>query len=78
MFERLRRLIASPETKASRPGRVIALQGAGRPRWTPRDYAALACAAPWERVTRAPFVTVNKKRAATGYGAVEGGDAFAG
>jgi HK97 family phage portal protein len=36
------------------------------------DRAAL-----WERVTKAPFLTVNEKRAATGYGAVAGGDAFA-
>jgi len=36
-----------------------------------QDRAAL-----WERVTRAPFLTVNEKRAATGYGAVEGGDVF--
>ncbi|MFA6266561.1 MAG: phage portal protein [Pseudolabrys sp.] len=28
----------------------------------------------WERVTKAPFLTVNEKRAATGYGAVAGGD----
>jgi HK97 family phage portal protein len=35
------------------------------------DRAAL-----WERVTKAPFLTVNEKRAATGYGAVESGDAF--
>jgi HK97 family phage portal protein len=35
------------------------------------DRAAL-----WERVTRAPFLTVNEKRAAVGYGAVEGGDVF--
>jgi len=35
------------------------------------DRAAL-----WERVTKAPFLTVNEKRLATGYGAVEGGDAF--
>jgi len=42
MFERLRKLVAPAETKASRTGRLIALQGAGRPRWTPRDYAALA------------------------------------
>lgn len=35
------------------------------------DRAAL-----WERVTRAPFLTVNEKRAATGYGAVAGGDVF--
>jgi HK97 family phage portal protein len=33
------------------------------------DRAAL-----WERVTKAPFLTVNEKRAATGYGAVAGGD----
>ena len=33
------------------------------------DRAAL-----WERVTRAPFLSVNEKRAATGYGAIEGGD----
>ncbi len=36
------------------------------------DRAAL-----WERVTKAPFLTVNEKRAATGYGAVQGGDVFA-
>jgi HK97 family phage portal protein len=35
------------------------------------DRAAL-----WERVTAAPFLTLNEKRAATGYGAVEGGDRF--
>ena len=35
------------------------------------DRAAL-----WDRVTKAPFLTVNEKRAATGYGAVEGGDMF--
>ena len=35
------------------------------------DRAAL-----WERVTKAPFLTVNEKRAATGYGAVAGGDAI--
>ena len=35
------------------------------------DRAAL-----WERVTRAPFLTVNEKRAATGYGQVAGGDVF--
>jgi len=36
------------------------------------DRAAL-----WERVSKAPFLTVNEKRAATGYGAVQGGDVFA-
>ncbi len=35
------------------------------------DRAAL-----WERVTKAPFLTVNEQRAATGYGAVAGGDTF--
>jgi phage portal protein BeeE len=34
------------------------------------DRAAL-----WDRVTRAPFLTLNEKRAATGYGALAGGDA---
>ena len=33
------------------------------------DRAAL-----WERVTDAPFLTLNEKRLATGYGTVEGGD----
>ena len=35
------------------------------------DRAAL-----WERVTKAPVLTVNEKRSATGYGAVPGGDIF--
>ena len=34
--------VAAPETRASRAGPLIALQSAGRPQWTPRDYAALA------------------------------------
>jgi HK97 family phage portal protein len=33
------------------------------------DRAAL-----WERITKAPFLTVNEKRAAAGYGAIAGGD----
>jgi HK97 family phage portal protein len=33
------------------------------------DRAAL-----WERVTMAPFLTLNEKRIATGYGAIAGGD----
>jgi HK97 family phage portal protein len=37
------------------------------------DRAAL-----WDRVTKAPFLTVNEKRAAIGYGAIAGGDMFAG
>jgi HK97 family phage portal protein len=32
--------------------------------------------AAWERVTKAPFLTVNEKRAAVGYGPVDGGDAM--
>jgi HK97 family phage portal protein len=35
------------------------------------DRAAL-----WERVSKAGFLTANEKRAATGYGALEGGDIF--
>ncbi len=35
------------------------------------DRAAL-----WERVTKAPFLTVNEKRNAVGYGAIAGGDGF--
>jgi HK97 family phage portal protein len=35
------------------------------------DRAAL-----WERVTKAPFLTLNEKREATGYAPVEGGDRF--
>ena len=35
------------------------------------DRAAL-----WERVTKAPFLTINEQRAATGYGAIPGGDTF--
>jgi phage portal protein BeeE len=30
----------------------------------------------WERVTKAPFLTVNEKRAATCYDTVQGGDTF--
>ncbi|MBX9616491.1 MAG: phage portal protein [Caulobacteraceae bacterium] len=33
---------AAPEAKHSRTGPLIALTGAGRPQWTPRDYATLA------------------------------------
>ncbi|AXK80802.1 phage portal protein [Pseudolabrys taiwanensis] len=42
MFTQLKALLRSPERKASRVGRIIALDGGGRVRWTPRDYAALA------------------------------------
>ena len=42
MFNRLTSLLRPPERKASRTGRIIALEGGGRARWTPRDYAALA------------------------------------
>jgi HK97 family phage portal protein len=42
MLERLRKLLAAPEQKVSRTARLIALEGGGRARWTPRDYAALA------------------------------------
>jgi HK97 family phage portal protein len=42
LLERLRALLRAPETKASRTARVIAIEGGGRARWTPRDYSALA------------------------------------
>jgi HK97 family phage portal protein len=42
MFDRLRKLIAAPEAKASRTARLIAFESGGRARWTPRDYAVLA------------------------------------
>jgi len=41
MLDRLKSLLLPPERKASRTARVIALEGGGRARWTPRDYAAL-------------------------------------
>jgi HK97 family phage portal protein len=40
------------------------------------DALAADRAALWDRVTRAPFLTLNEKRIATGYGALEGGDRF--
>src|SRR5215208_1663282 len=42
MLERLKNLLRAPEAKASRTAPMIALQSAGRARWTPRDYSALA------------------------------------
>ena len=42
MFNRLRRLVSPPETKASRTARLVAFENGGRARWTPRDYAGLA------------------------------------
>lgn len=42
MFDRLRSILAPPETKASRTGRLLAMQFEGRARWTPKDYTALA------------------------------------
>jgi HK97 family phage portal protein len=41
MLNRLRNLLLPPERKASATSRLIALEGGGRARWTPRDYAAL-------------------------------------
>lgn len=41
MFDRVRRFFAS-ESKRSVTGPLIALHQAGRPQWTPRNYAALA------------------------------------
>jgi HK97 family phage portal protein len=42
MLQQLKTLFAAPERKASRTGRLIAIDGGGRARWTPRDYAALS------------------------------------
>jgi HK97 family phage portal protein len=42
MFDRLKSLIRSPESKSSLISRLVALEGGGRVRWTPRNYAALA------------------------------------
>ena len=41
MFDRLKNLLRPPEAKSSRTARLIAFENGGRPRWTPRDYAAL-------------------------------------
>ncbi len=41
MFKALRRMMA-PEVKRSAASHVIALHQAGKPQWTPRNYAALA------------------------------------
>jgi HK97 family phage portal protein len=42
MLQRLKNLLRAPEAKASQTARLIALEGGGRARWTPRDYASLA------------------------------------
>jgi HK97 family phage portal protein len=42
MFERLRSVLRPAERKSSRTSRLIAIEGGGRARWTPRDYAALS------------------------------------
>ena len=41
------------------------------------DALAADRAALWERVTMAPFLTINEQRAAVGYGPIEGGDRLA-
>jgi HK97 family phage portal protein len=40
----------------------------------PIDALAADRTAQWDRVSNAPFLTVNEKRAATGYGPIDGGD----
>lgn len=42
MWSRIKNIFGPPEAKSSRAARLIALEGGGRARWTPRDYAALA------------------------------------
>jgi len=41
MLQRFRNFLSAPEAKSSRTGRLVAIDGGGRARWTPRDYAAL-------------------------------------
>ncbi|MGA7001740.1 MAG: phage portal protein [Pseudolabrys sp.] len=42
MWSHIKNIFASPESKSSRTGLLISLEGGGRARWTPRDYTALA------------------------------------
>jgi HK97 family phage portal protein len=42
MLSHLRKIFAPPESKSSLAARLIALEYGGRPRWTSRDYTALA------------------------------------
>jgi HK97 family phage portal protein len=42
MFDKFRKFLTPPETKASQTARLIHLESGGRARWTPRDYTALA------------------------------------
>jgi len=42
MWSRIRKVFVPPESKSSRVARLVALEHGGRPRWTPRDYSALA------------------------------------
>ncbi|MBB1093884.1 phage portal protein, partial [Rhodopseudomonas palustris] len=42
MLDRLKAFLVPPEAKASRTAQLLAFQGGGQPRWTLRDYAALA------------------------------------
>jgi HK97 family phage portal protein len=42
MFDRLKSLLAPPEIKSSRTARILAFEGGGRARWSPRDYPGLA------------------------------------
>jgi HK97 family phage portal protein len=42
MFDRLKTLLAPPETKSSRTARLVAFEIGGRARWSARDYPSLA------------------------------------
>ena len=53
-------------------GAVVRRRADAGGRHRPDRGAGADRAALWERVTKAPFLTVNEKRAATGYGAVRG------
>jgi HK97 family phage portal protein len=42
MFNRLRHLLAPPETKSSRTAKLLAFESGGKARWSPRNYPSLA------------------------------------
>ena len=42
MFDRWKAYLRAPEAKASRTAQLLAFDGGGRARWTPKDFQALA------------------------------------
>ena len=66
---------ASPRAGAmARPG--VRQRAAARRRHRPHRGAVGRPRRVWERVTKAPFLTLNEKRTAIGYAPIEGGDTF--